>query len=162
MNGSVSRQGLAENTYSGVFMPSTLTLGTNSAGQTNFAGKSAFGGNAAAQGERSLSSCNSTKCQMYITLPVTDGQYYMRVSPLYRSTKVTISALNVATPVGLSDAQLVIDATGKAQDILRRLQVRIPLVNDGIHADYGIQSKESICKAFTAFPGMSNNGGSCN
>ena len=154
----LNRTALAQNTFSGVLMP-TRTAGS---GNVAFNGKNAFGGNSASQGTRSAAICSSTSCRMEIQFSGANAnEYYMRLSTLYVNTQVTISAVNGTTPVSLKDAQILIDSTGKAQDILRRIQVRIPLVNDGIHADYGLQSKESICKAFTAYrpddPNYSNN-----
>lgn len=151
----LSRSLLAQNTFSTVFMPVQSSF--PGAGSVTFSGKNAFGGNSAMQGARAPASCDNTRCTMSITFASANmNEYYMRIMPLYRGTQATITARNGSNLVSLKDAQIVVDATGKAQDVLRRVQVRIPLVNDGIHADYGIQSAQSVCKLFDAFPGYSN------
>lgn len=56
-------------------------------------------------------------------------------------------------------AQVVIDATGRAQDVLRRIQVRAPLAqssgttSDTSLSDYAIQTSGSLCKRFSVAPG---------
>lgn len=156
----LSRSLLAQNTFSAIFMP--VQSSVPGAGTVSFVGKNAFGGNNAMQGARVPASCDATRCTMSITFPTANAnQYYMRLMPLYRNTQATVTGRNVNTLVSLRDAQIVVDATGKAQDILRRVQVRIPLVNDGLHADYGLQSRQSICKAFTAFDATYTNATAC-
>ncbi len=101
---------------------------------------------------RSAATCNNTICTLRITNLPGDANYYVRASTLYRGTTLSVEALNssnVALP--LKDAQIMIDSTGKAQDVLRRVQVRIPLFYQGLHADNAITSNDSICKNFTAF-----------
>jgi len=53
-------------------------------------------------------------------------------------------------PVSFTGAQVLIDVTGKAQDVLRRVQVRVPATGTSANltSDYAMQSTDSICKRF--------------
>jgi hypothetical protein len=50
----------------------------------------------------------------------------------------------------MQGAQAVIDSTGKAQDVLRRIQVHVPLTpsSENSLSDYALQSSEALCKRF--------------
>lgn len=152
------RQALAGNNFSNLFMPLNGSGATASfdSGQPN-----AFGG-PATQGVRYPASCDATRCRATIMLPgTTSEEFYARAQTLYRPTNLTFRALNGATEVSLLDAQIVVDATGKSQDVLRRIQTRIPLVGQSVHADYGLQTRDNICKQFTAYdPSVDGRGGS--
>ncbi len=98
-----------------------------------------------------------------------DGGYFIRLKALYGNQTVTITA-----PTGNNDAgaiqciataphcnlfnfindQVLVDSTGQAQDVLKRLQVRIPInpLDSNIVPNAAIQSTNSICKKFFAIP----------
>lgn len=77
---------------------------------------------------------------------------YLRLQALYRPVSVTIKAFDVNwETLEIQNAQAVIDSTGRANDVLRRIQVRVPLSSDFYFPDYAIESMDSICKR-TAFP----------
>ncbi len=94
-----------------------------------------------------------------VSLDVTtfgSGKFYMRLSSLYKASSVVITAQNgAATPVELTGAQAVIDSTGKANDILRRVQVRVSLnaLGNGPFPSAAIQSGDTICKLLDVLPG---------
>jgi hypothetical protein len=119
-------------------------------------------GGMANQGARPVATCNDDTCTITIkNMRATTGatKYYARVSTLYRDTSLTIVAKDATNAdISLKGAQVMLDATGRAQDVLRRVQVRVPLVGDSFHPDYGVQTTESICKQFTTYPnsGYSN------
>jgi hypothetical protein len=69
------------------------------------------------------------------------------------ASSVTISATDGGSnnPLLLVGSQALIDATGKAQDVLKRVQVRTPLTpSSGIpsYPDYALETTDSICKRF--------------
>ncbi len=100
--------------------------------------------------------CSQTECQITIT-GLTQSQYYMRVSSQYKDVSLQIAASNGSgTATTLQGAQAVIDATGKAQDVLRRIQVRVPLDGSSSNrlSDYALQSTEAICKRFSVMDGF--------
>lgn len=73
--------------------------------------------------------------------------YFLRLRSLYGSSDVSVSAFDTAhNRLELRGAQVVVDSTGKAADVLRRIQVRIPLSGQAGLADFAIQSGDNICK----------------
>jgi len=96
--------------------------------------------------------CNNTNCSLTIGGAAGGlGQnfYYMRLSTIYKDVSLQISATNSAGAVQLAGAQIVVDATGKAQDVLRRIQVRIPqTTSQSALPDNAMQSSEAVCKRF--------------
>jgi hypothetical protein len=88
------------------------------------------------------------------------SQYYLRVSSLYKDVSLEITATDASSvPINLQGAQAVVDATGKAQDVLRRIQVRVPLTvsSTNLLSDYGVESKDAICKRFAIMTNYFNN-----
>jgi hypothetical protein len=99
--------------------------------------------------------CTNTSCTMTIT-GLNSTQYYMRVSSLYKEVSLRIRATDsTGSAVGLQGVQAIIDATGKAQDVLRRVQVRVPLTGSSNNqlSDYAIQSTDAICKRYAVMDG---------
>jgi hypothetical protein len=78
----------------------------------------------------------------------------MRVSSIYEDVSLQINGKDTAgTQVGLIGSQVVIDSTGKARDVLRRIQVRVPASStSGLSQipDEALQSTDSICKRYSA------------
>jgi hypothetical protein len=84
------------------------------------------------------------------------NQYYMRITSIYKDVTLVVSANDASSnPLSLTNAQAVIDATGKAQDVLRRVQVHIPLTPSSSNqlSDYAIESTDAICKRFVTMDG---------
>lgn len=84
------------------------------------------------------------------------NQYYMRVSAVYKDVSLIVSASDSGgSALSLQGAQAVIDTTGKAQDVLRRVQVHIPLTPSSSNqlSDYAIESTDAICKRFVTMDG---------
>lgn len=73
---------------------------------------------------------------------------FLKITPIYGSASVRFTALNPAggTPLTMTGAQYRIDVTGKANDVYRRLEVRVPLPSYGAPG-IGIESG-SVCKKF--------------
>ena len=83
------------------------------------------------------------------------SQYYMRVTTLYRdSPRIVIAGTNAAGAINFADAQAIIDVTGKAQDVLRRVQVTLPLNQyNSITPEGAVQSVADVCKQFSTYNG---------
>lgn len=99
--------------------------------------------------------CSGTTCTMTVT-GLNVSQYYMRVNSVYKDVKLIVSATdNTNAVLSLNGAQAIVDATGKAQDVLRRVQVRMPLipVNNPLLTDYALQTSDSVCKRFVTMDG---------
>lgn len=76
--------------------------------------------------------------------------YAMRLSALYVGGNFTISATAAGgAALPLQNAQIQVDSTGKAQDVLRRVLVSLPLQSSGPTPDFAIESASSVCKRFT-------------
>lgn len=90
--------------------------------------------------------------------------YYARITTLYHDTDNLVidgQATN-GTSLWFSEAQAVVDVTGKAQDTLRRVQVRVPLQDFGDSGlpEGSVNSSASVCKHFVAYDGSFDD--SCN
>jgi Tfp pilus assembly protein PilX len=80
----------------------------------------------------------------------TAAAYFIRLTALYQNLTVFIQAAdNSSTPkaLAIANAEAVVDATGSGNDVLRRIQVRVPLQQSNVDS-YGLQSMESVCKLF--------------
>ncbi len=87
-------------------------------------------------------------CNMTINGLSGTNTYYLRLKSIYAQHKVVISANGNNGRVEFSNSQAVIDATGKANDVIRRIQVRVPLNSDFNYPEYALETTDSICKRF--------------
>lgn len=104
--------------------------------------------------------CTNTSCKLTITGGLGGTQYYMRVSSVYKESTLNVSAAGAGGSIRLAGAQVIIDSTGKAQDVLRRIQVHMPLNSISSNnqlPDNAIQSTDTICKRFSIMDGWSDN-----
>lgn len=81
--------------------------------------------------------------------------FMLRLKSIYNPSVATVAASSSAGAVELKSAQAIIDATGKSNDVLRRVQVRVPIVaTDLPFAEFSMQSMTDICKRFAFAPGQ--------
>jgi hypothetical protein len=109
----------------------------------------------ATNNRRGVSCTTSSGCTMRV-IGLSQTSYFMRISSIYRNAALQISATGPGgVALELEGAQAVIDATGKAQDVLRRIQVHVPLRASSQNqlSDYAIQSTDAICKRFSVMDG---------
>lgn len=103
---------------------------------------------------QTISGSRQYQCQITLTNLGTntnaDNALFLKMSPIYGNTEVRFMANDTsggsAKPLAMYGAQYRVDVTGKANDVFRRLEVRVPLPtydNPGI----GVESF-SICKKF--------------
>lgn len=107
----------------------------------------------------------SRDCSMELDFPGADTgangskELFARLSTLYQDSQtLTITGGDHTYPLPggtkFIGGQALIDSTGKSQDELRRIQVRIPLsASSGSLPAYGLQSTGSICKQLTYISG---------
>jgi hypothetical protein len=104
-------------------------------------------------------------CDETLSLP-SAGQYYMRITPFYSDASVSITAAGGASgaQLDLTGAQALVDSTGKATDVLKRIQERICISDYCTSATPlgAIQSTIGVCKEFTTRPGVSGGLGAGN
>lgn len=157
------RTGLLANTFTAFLAPDAVSTGpvTYAPGNGISSGTPVNPGVSvitANQGARPAASCDTRMCKVRIVgLPA--NSYFARISTLYRPTTLSITANSGASPVGLQGVQAVIDSTGRSQDVLRRIQVRVPLSSSdaNLHNDYALETTNGICKLFFAYPGYNYN-----
>lgn len=100
-------------------------------------------------------SCTNAGCSLSIT-GLSANSYFMRITSMYKNIALQVTADDSSSnAIELQGAQAVIDATGKAQDVLRRIQVNVPMRSTSKNelSDYAIQSTDSICKRFAVMDG---------
>jgi len=79
--------------------------------------------------------------------PSTSNTYFLRVTPLYGSTHFRVQMLrNPSTVVNFSGVEPVVDSTGRASDVFRRIQSRIRLDSTSNLPEYAAESAGDICK----------------
>lgn len=98
--------------------------------------------------------CDTQKCQATIDMSAmaSTKQYYARLSSLYRdvpSFKITGDLVSGGAS-HFKDSQIVIDSTGRAQDVLRRVQVRYPLKSSDMTPPWAAAGK--VCKRLNVIP----------
>jgi Tfp pilus assembly protein PilV len=79
---------------------------------------------------------------------------YARISTYYKNAEIVTIDANTASGTYFTGAQAVIDVTAKAQDVLRRVRVRYPLVDYDKAASEGLSSAGPICKRYTVATNM--------
>jgi Tfp pilus assembly protein PilX len=86
-------------------------------------------------------------------------ELYMVISSLYTSSNFVVSS----PPLVFNDVQAVIDSTGRTNDVLRRIQVRAPLVptftySSAALTSFGSGPSDGICKLLRASQDAVDNG----
>ncbi|HEX9594714.1 MAG TPA: hypothetical protein VF996_01105 [Candidatus Saccharimonadales bacterium] len=81
---------------------------------------------------------------------VSAQNFYLRLQSLYTSTFVQVTLLNNNTPVLFEEVQALVDVTGRAGDIFRRVEARVSLLSNNYPLpDIALWSNTDICKAFS-------------
>lgn len=145
----------------------TLFLYPNSgspAGGSNYSynmdGTTNIYGGTASQGRVGYANCNENTCSFTVS-DLTFEKAFVRISSIYQNAstvRIERSTGGGGSSSGLENAQVVIDVTGKAQDVLRRVQVRAK-INGGssqeasnYFSDYSLETADSICKRYNTSP----------
>ena len=150
-DGALSRNSLIDNAINLYLFPCTNTSGTtNAILYTNHIGPSKQGQIVAVKCTLGASPRDCILDVDFSNLPVgafsQQNQYYLRMKGIYVSSNVTITGLDATgKKINLSGAQVKIDSTGKVNDVVRRLQVRVPIKQFPI-PEYVVQSMDGICK----------------
>jgi hypothetical protein len=157
---NLTRDDLINNTINAVLYPAVPSSGFTS---LPYATVQAAGIHGAIGGVKCNPAATPRHCSVTITgldgaFPANTGGYYVRIRPIYRAASIYING-ELAFGAGtakLVGAQAVVDVTGKATDILKRLRVRVPITGSGTKEntifDYAIESADSICKVYGVIP----------
>jgi Tfp pilus assembly protein PilX len=90
-------------------------------------------------------------CKVEITdVPSNQQKFYARINALYNNIDVRITANEAVSGDRLlfSEAQAVVDSTGRANDVFQRLQARVPLYDNYILPTAAIQTLQDVCKLY--------------
>lgn len=141
----LSRQGLIDNTQTAFLYPSAD--GTqNQQGTVSFSDE---------RGKLIDGKCNANNlpkpCNVEIT-NINKDVFYLRIKSFYAPSSLRIEALGSGPdPLKLIKSQAVIDATGKSNDVLRRIQVRVPLQTAFDTPEFAIETADSLCKKLRVY-----------
>lgn len=113
----------------------------------------------AAQGAIAEAKCNNATDICSIIIDNIDSVHvYLRIGSLYKDSQITIKAwgrnFGVDVPLNIIGGQAVIDSTGKSQDVLRRIQVRLPINSKSGPMNYAVQVLDGLCKNFAIGSGF--------
>ncbi len=90
---------------------------------------------------------------------LTASNYYLRIRAIYKDIDLIVTPTdNGGHSVSLTGAQAVIDSTGKAGDVLRRVVARVSIgksLGDNTPV-FAIQSRDTICKKLQVGSGFAN------
>lgn len=154
--GAGARDNLMKRAHTVFLYPTAASSLSNSFA---FLGNSDIAASDPAQGQFVSGECSASAGPLYCNVNVTGltgTDYYLAVQPLYGSAKINLQAFDAtSTEIPLNDAQAVIDVTGKAADVLRRIQVRVP-IGEGLKTrsftgglpTAALETTNSICKRF--------------
>lgn len=157
---SVTRDFMISGTYTAFLYPNDKSTAT-----TTFANYPSYpmpGNTGLASGTIIDGNCNTGSQPRYCNVRISGLDQFDYLLDLrsmaYGKSRVTITAYGAGgARIRIRNAQTLVDSTGKAQDVLRRVQVRIPSKNNYDHADYGIDAMSGICKQLQLIPGTSDN-----
>lgn len=151
VNGSINRERLVDDSFSVYLRPvngsagSTVSYSRHASGPDN-------------EGFVAPADCTSGQCRVTINNILPSNDLFLRISSVYNSSAVKITGNDGAgLSVRFTKAQAKIDSTGKANDVLKRVQVRIPLLTEFELPPYTLESMNGICKRLDVYPGGADN-----
>jgi len=82
-------------------------------------------------------------------------RYFVRLKSVYNDADVRVTATSTAVGVDFEfvGAQTVVDSTGKAKDVLRRMKVNLSNSSGYPIPEYVFQSMDGVCKLLNVAPG---------
>lgn len=94
----------------------------------------------------------SYACAATLALPTSAGltssgnSYFLRITPIYGKTHFSLILQHNGAAVNFNGVQPIIDVTGRAADVFRRLQARVRINPPGILPEFSAESANTICK----------------
>lgn len=91
-------------------------------------------------------------CTALLELPTgatyasTANNYFLRITPIYGATHFRVALVNSGSEVNFDQVQPIIDATGRAADVFRRLQARVLVNAITNYPEFAAESANTICK----------------
>lgn len=115
----------------------------------------------AATNNLARASCNDTftefngySCQVDLKVPSVAGarEAYLQLQTYYQQySSYKVELLQGSTPVDLKEVQPIVDSTGRASSLFRRVQARVTLRKDAINLEYpdaALSVSNDLCKNF--------------
>ncbi len=95
------------------------------------------------------------KCMATIFFSSPVSQYYINARSLYKNSNLLVDGADASGTTQTYKSQVKLDVTAKAVDVLKRIQVRIPVEEKKTSSipAYGIETSESLCKRFSVSAG---------
>lgn len=157
-NGNFSRTDLFDRSRTVFLVPvesggtSVINFGTADPSHTYDSTKSSPNTNV--QCGTDFSQLNTYLCTATLSLPAgaayssSNNNYYLRVTPIYSGThfRAELFDSSSSSTVEMRDVQPLIDATGRAQDVYRRVQVRVRVNAITGLPEFAAESANTICK----------------
>lgn len=147
-NGDFDREFLLDNQASFILYPCSEADGTSDVALSNNTGSSGGGVVGANCEQEAPYVCQIT----IITIDADIGShnnYYMKLSSIYNNLNVRITAMDVANNLlRFAGTQAVVDSTGRANDVFRRIQARVPLYDMHTYPTATLQTVDDICKRY--------------
>ena len=105
-------------------------------------------------------------CQITINnLAPASSRFFARIRPVYDDAAVSIAANDAGGAVQFVGAQIGVDVTARAGDVIRRLRVNTPFGTSGAVPEFVVQAFSGFCKQLNVvndIPGSENIVDECN
>ena len=157
---TLDRDALINNTLSMYLYPCT---GAGSVTSIQYSAHSAMTAKGAVVPVRCASGGVPRDCELTINLDAGAGAgnrlYYLRAKSVYRASDMTVRIYDTATPanqLAIKGAQVQIDSTGKVNDVVRRIQVRVPVAKAYQIPEFVLETTNTICKQIQVAPAPAN------
>lgn len=159
INGSLTAPQLEQGAHTMFLYPQGNSV-PNNRSTVAYRGGAGFTQTDPAQGQFVSGQCNVNSVpafENYCNVRISNlalQKYYLVIQPLYGAAAIDVTARDVGdTPLPLLNAQAVIDVTGKSSDVLRRIQVRVPIAEglrtmnfSSLLPPGALVTNEKICK----------------
>ena len=95
-------------------------------------------------------------------IPAGSETAFLRLLPIYKGGSVKISLQKTdGTIVNFDGVQPIVDSTGRASDLFRRVEARLQIGDDFAYPNNAVELKNSLCKDFSVSGGGSATAGRC-
>lgn len=153
---AIDRSTLIQNTFTAFLYPNSGGVGTP--------GTVSYSNNQTQSGAIVNGNCNIGNAAIFtrycvatinFASPVPAGtKLLFNLRSIYSNTNAHITA-NGGT-AHLVGPQEIIDSTGQSQDVLKRIQVRIPTNDSQLYPGFGLDSIQGVCKTLSTYPGFAS------
>lgn len=136
---STNKQQLIDSTFLTYVKPSA-------SGSANYAYNDASG-QVRKQGAVTSGMCDGDTCSITIT-SIGKDKLYLNLRSIYKLNDVRITGQRTGGEIRFRDAQMEVDSTGQAADVLKRVQVMVDLtgLNSGFIPSFVLQTSSELCK----------------